>query len=65
MFHTNQMFCGCLKIGVCLPMVEAAIQTQVLHKVLIWFEHAAHSPIYEEPNRFHTVMVEKVLKQTK
>jgi pimeloyl-ACP methyl ester carboxylesterase len=46
--------------------VESYFQTlEAPHKELIWFEHSAHSPIFEEPNRFHTVMVDKVLKQTK
>jgi pimeloyl-ACP methyl ester carboxylesterase len=46
------------------PLVESYFQAlEAPHKELIWFEHSAHSPIYEEPNQFHAVMVEKVLKQ--
>lgn len=29
-------------------------------KELIWFENSAHSPVYEEPERFNRLMVEKV-----
>jgi pimeloyl-ACP methyl ester carboxylesterase len=39
-------------------------QLEAPHKELIWFEKSAHSPLYEEPNRFQSVMVDKVLKQT-
>jgi len=39
-------------------------QLEAPHKELIWFEKSAHSPNYEEPNRFQSVMVDKVLKQT-
>jgi proline iminopeptidase len=39
-------------------------QLEAPHKELIWFEKSGHSPNYEEPNRFQSVMVNKVLKHT-
>ena len=31
------------------------------HKELIWFEHSAHGPLSEEKERFHRLMLEKLL----
>lgn len=33
-------------------------------KEFIWFENSAHSPCFEEPEKFNQVMVGKVLKET-
>ena len=30
-------------------------------KRLIWFEHSAHPPSFEEPEKFNTVLIEDVL----
>jgi pimeloyl-ACP methyl ester carboxylesterase len=37
---------------------------QAPHKEVIWFEKSGHDPIYEEPNKFVDVMVNRVLAQT-
>lgn len=29
-------------------------------KELIWFENSAHSPMYEEPDRFNEIMIGKI-----
>lgn len=36
---------------------------QAPKKELIWFEKSAHSPNFEEPEKFDEVMIEKVLKE--
>ena len=33
-------------------------------KEIVWFEHSAHFPFYEEPARFDEMMIEKVLAET-
>ena len=33
-------------------------------KELIWFEYSAHNPIFEEPEKFNRLMVEKVKAET-
>ena len=33
-------------------------------KEFIWFERSAHAPIFEEPEKFNQMMVDKVLKET-
>jgi pimeloyl-ACP methyl ester carboxylesterase len=38
---------------------------QAPKKELIWFEKSAHSPNFEEPEKFDEVMIEKVLKEVK
>ncbi len=36
-------------------------QLQAPYKEFIWFEKSAHSPPFEEPDKFHRLMIEKVL----
>lgn len=31
-----------------------------LEKEHIWFENSAHSPVYEEPDRFNEIMIDKI-----
>ncbi|MBY8993507.1 MAG: alpha/beta hydrolase, partial [Candidatus Heimdallarchaeota archaeon] len=38
---------------------------QAPKKEFIWFEKSAHSPNFEEPEKFDEVMIEKVLKEVK
>ncbi|HHX59959.1 MAG TPA: alpha/beta hydrolase [Epulopiscium sp.] len=33
-------------------------------KELIWFEKSAHFPQWEEPKRFHTILRDKILKES-
>jgi pimeloyl-ACP methyl ester carboxylesterase len=44
--------------------VEFIENLQAPFKELIPFENSAHMPSYEEPGRFHDVMVNRVLKET-
>lgn len=37
---------------------------QAPSKELIWFEHSAHGEIWTEPDKFHDIMVNKVLPET-
>ena len=38
-------------------------QLQAPYKEFIWFEKSAHSPPFEEPDKFHRLMIEKVLPE--
>jgi pimeloyl-ACP methyl ester carboxylesterase len=31
------------------------------YRRLIWFEHSAHNPPFEEPEKFNTVLIEDIL----
>lgn len=44
---------------------EYFTKLQAPKKELIWFEKSAHSPNFEEPEKFDEVMIEKVLKEVK
>lgn len=37
---------------------------QAPHKELIWFEHSAHSPMFEEPVAFNEVLIHHILTNT-
>lgn len=33
-------------------------------KEIVWFEYSAHSPIFEEPEKFNEIMINKILPET-
>jgi pimeloyl-ACP methyl ester carboxylesterase len=39
-------------------------QLQAPHKELIWFEQSAHSPLFEEPEKFNVLLIDRILPQT-
>lgn len=44
-------------------LVEAFVKKlQAPHKEIIWFENSGHGPLEEEPEKFNSVMVEKLIK---
>lgn len=43
------------------PVIEYFNQLQAPHKELIWFENSGHRMDVEEPDRFQSVLIEKLL----
>jgi len=37
---------------------------QAPYKEIIWFEKSSHSPIFEEPDKFNDILINKILKDT-
>jgi pimeloyl-ACP methyl ester carboxylesterase len=37
---------------------------QAPYKEIIWFEKSSHSPIFEEPEKFNDILINKILKET-
>jgi pimeloyl-ACP methyl ester carboxylesterase len=44
---------------------ELVKKIQAPYKEIIWFENSGHGPLEEEPEKFNTIMVEKLIKKNK
>jgi proline iminopeptidase len=44
---------------------ELVNKIQAPYKEIIWFENSGHGPLEEEPEKFNTIMVEKLIKKNK
>lgn len=48
------------------PLIDEYYQKiQAPTKEMIWFDESAHFPFYEEPNKFDSVLIHKILKMMK